>query len=202
MMVPRPNIVLTGMLFLLPVVALEAIPFTYGTPPKTKVSSFLAFDAFDGKFMLDWQPVRSDPSHISLKKFPGQLTITTQRGSIYENPKPGVPAAKNIFVINNPLGEDADFVMTTSLSEFKPIQPYQQAALICYDDDDNYIKLSYEYNDAQDGQRICLVRETEGKATIDLGEPVSDLKRLWLRLTKRGNQYEFAASTDGKKFTI
>jgi regulation of enolase protein 1 (concanavalin A-like superfamily) len=185
-------------------VALGAGMFARGAPPRTKVSSFLAIDAFDGKFLLNWQPVRGDPSHVSLTKFPGQLTITTQRGSIYEDPSArGEPAAKNIFVMDNPLGENADFVMTTSISEFEPNKAYQQAMLICYNDDDNYVKLSYEYKtDKGNGQKICLVRETDGKTSYDPGEEVSDLKRVWLRLTKRGDQYEYAASKDGKKFTV
>jgi len=43
----------------------------------------LAYDEFDGKLGLKWKPVRPAPSHVSLKKAPGALTITTQRGSIH-----------------------------------------------------------------------------------------------------------------------
>lgn len=43
----------------------------------------LANDGFDGKLGLNWKPVRPDPSHVSFKKTPGALTITTQRGSIH-----------------------------------------------------------------------------------------------------------------------
>jgi regulation of enolase protein 1 (concanavalin A-like superfamily) len=93
--------------------------------------------------------------------------------------------------------------VTTSLSEFMPDRAYQQAMLIFYDDDDNYLKLAYEFNwDTGKGQKICMVRETNGKATYDPGEEVADLKRVWLRLTRRGDQYEYAASKDGKKFMV
>jgi RNA polymerase sigma factor (sigma-70 family) len=44
---------------------------------------FLAFDGFDGQLGLNWHVVRPDPSHVSLTKHPGRLTITTQRGSIH-----------------------------------------------------------------------------------------------------------------------
>jgi regulation of enolase protein 1 (concanavalin A-like superfamily) len=186
------------------VVTLGAETFTRGAPAKTKESSFLAFDAFDGKFLLNWQPIRSDPTHVSLTKFPGQLTITTQIGTIHaDETVRGEPSAKNIFVINNPLDENADFVVTTSLSSFTPEVAYQQAGLICYNDDDNYVKWSYEYNwEKRQGQRFILVRETGAQPTHDPAEEVSDLKRVWLRLTRRGDQYEYAASTDGKKFTV
>jgi hypothetical protein len=47
-----------------------------------------------------------------------------------------------------------------------------------------------------------LVRETGAQPTHDPAEEVSGLKRIWLRLTRRGDQYEYAASTDGDKFTV
>ena len=110
----------------------------------------LAFDDFDGKLGLNWKPVRPDPSHVSLTKNPGKLTITTQRGSIHgEETKDefgeGIQA-KNIYLIDNPLAKDADFVATTCVSGFTPAMPYQQAGLIVYDDDDNYLKLGYEFD--------------------------------------------------------
>ena len=168
----------------------------------TKTEPFRAYDPFDGKLALNWQPIRFDPSHVSLKKFPHQLTITTQQGTIYADGKAkGGPRAKNIFVIPNPLRADADFVMTTSISRFAPNTVYQQAGLICYDDDDNYIKWSYEHDKENGGQQLILVRETDASPLQDPAKyAMSGLKRVWLRLTKRGDQYEYAASFDGKRF--
>ncbi len=71
---------------------------------------FLAFDDFDGKLGLNWQPVRHAPTHLSLLKNPGKLTITTQRGSIHgEEQKDAFGEgiqAKNIMLIDNPLSKD------------------------------------------------------------------------------------------------
>jgi RNA polymerase sigma factor (sigma-70 family) len=171
---------------------------------KAAPAPFRAYDSFDGKLALKWQPIRYDPSHVSLTKFPGQLTITTQQGTIYADGKAkGGPRAKNIFVMPNPLRADADFVMTTSITAFKPEVVYQQAGLICYDDDDNYIKWSYEHDNANGGQQLILVRETDAKPLQDPAQySISGLKQVWLRLTKRGDQYEYAASSDGKKFVV
>jgi RNA polymerase sigma factor (sigma-70 family) len=113
---------------------------------------FLAFDGFDGQFGLNWQPVRHDPSHASLAKNPGRLTITTQRGSIHgptDDPKARAnePLTKNLFLIDNPLARDADFTATTCVVGFRPAKQYQQAGLILYNDDDNYLKWNYEFND-------------------------------------------------------
>ena len=70
---------------------------------------FLAFDDFDGRLGLNWKPVRPDPSHVSLTKEPGKLTITTQRGSIHgeelKDPFGEGIQAKNLYLIDNPLAE-------------------------------------------------------------------------------------------------
>ncbi len=165
---------------------------------------FRAYESFHGKLGLNWQPVRPDPTHVSLTKHPGTLTITTQRGTIHGDEKArGEPSAKNIFVFPNPLGKDTDWVMTTCVRDFTPTQAYQQVALICYDDDDNYLKWDYEYNwHAQHDQYFCLVREIEAKPEHFDADAVSGLEKVWLRLTKRGKSYEYATSTDGKSFKV
>jgi regulation of enolase protein 1 (concanavalin A-like superfamily) len=169
--------------------------------------SFFALDDFDGKLGLNWQPVRHDPTHVSLSKNPGKLTITTQRGSIHGDEKKdafgeGIQA-KNILLIDNPFSKDMDFVVTTCVSGFTPVTPYQQAGLIVYNDDDNYIKWGYEYNWPQgEGQVLCILSETDAKSNFRYVESPSGLRRYWLRLTKRGTRYEYAFSTDGKEFKV
>jgi len=165
---------------------------------------FLAHDNFDGKLRLDWQPVRHDSDHVSLTKHPGKLTITTQRGTIHGDEKAaGEPSAKNLFVLPNPLAKDTDFVLTTCVVDFMPTEKYQQAGLICYDDDDNYVKWDYEYSYVKGGSRaFALVRETKAKPEHDHFEAADDLKRVWLRLTRRGKNYECATSIDGKEFVV
>ena len=87
-----------------------------------------AFDGFDGRLDLPWKPIRHDPTHVSLDKHPGKLTIITQRGSIHGDEKHdeygGGVQAKNIFVIDNPLSSGEDFAMTTCVENFTPQTPY------------------------------------------------------------------------------
>jgi regulation of enolase protein 1 (concanavalin A-like superfamily) len=175
--------------------------------PKAKAADrfrFLAFEGFDGKFGLNWKPVRHDPTHISLTKNRGKLTITTQRGTIHADANArGEPSAQNLFLLDNPLAADIDFVMTTCISSFTPTVAYQQAGLLCYDDDDNYAKFSYEFDWSKgEGQRFMLVLETAAKPEHFSVETEPGLKQVWLRLTKRGKNYEYSTSTDGKQFTI
>ena len=164
---------------------------------------FVAYENFNGKLHLNWKPLRPDETHFSLTKNPGKLTITTQQGTIHADEKArNEPSAKNIFLIDNPFSRDVDFAVTTSISSFTPTVAYQQAALIFYDDDDNYLKWSYEYNSRKGGrQTICLVQETDAKVEHTHVDIDASPKRIWLRLTRHGSEYEFASSTDGKTFT-
>jgi regulation of enolase protein 1 (concanavalin A-like superfamily) len=210
----RLTTALLGMMILAKVAGLQlgSSPQEHGglmaaPAPKTPAEDrfrFLAYEGFDGKLRLNWKPVRSDPTHVSLTKHRGKLTITTQRGTIHGNEKAaGEPSAKNLFLIDNPFSRDADFVMSTCISSFEPTVAYQQAGLLCYDNDDNYAKFSYEFNWGKgDGQHFILVLETEGKPQHFPAEEVSQLKSVWLRLTKHGKSYEYASSTDGKSFTV
>ena len=168
----------------------------------------LAYDGFDGKLGLNWKPVRPDPSHVSLKKTPGALTITTQRGSIHgEETKDAYGEgiqAKNLYFIDNPLAPGGDFVATTCVSGFTPEMIYQQAGLIVYNNDDNYLKFGYEYNwPKQSGQAFCILTETDAKSDFHyLDQENSGLKRYWVRIAKRGNRYEYLTSADGKSFHV
>jgi regulation of enolase protein 1 (concanavalin A-like superfamily) len=171
--------------------------------------AFQALDSFDGKFGLNWKPVRPDPSHVSLTKTPGALTISTQLGSIHREETDvalggGGIQAKNLYLIDNPLAHGGDFVATTCVSGFTPETHWQQAGLIVYNDDDNYLKFGYEYNLPNGGgQAFCILIETDAKSGFHyLDNAHSGLKRYWVRLTKRGNRYEYASSSDGKSFTV
>src|SRR3954465_6836366 len=95
------------------------LPLRAAEPAKDPSDRFqvLLSDDFNGKTHLNWKPVRLDESHVSLTKNPGKLTITTQRGTIHgfelqDQFAEGIQA-KNIYVLDNPVGPDADFVVTT-----------------------------------------------------------------------------------------
>ena len=167
----------------------------------------VARDEFEGKLGLNWKPVRPDPSHVSLTKHPGALTIITQRGSIHGEEKKDESGegiqAKNLYLIDNPLAPGGDFALTTCVSGFTPETTYQQAGLIVYGDDDNYLKFGYEYNWPDGGgQKFCILVETGAKSDFHYVESESGLTRYWLRLTKRGDRYEYATSIDGKTYRV
>jgi RNA polymerase sigma factor (sigma-70 family) len=156
-------------------------------------------DPLDGKLRLKWQIVRPDESHYSLKKNKGKLTIITQKGTIHQDAEHNGNRAKNIFVVNNPFAR-GDFEVSVCVSGFTPKQYYQQGGLILYDDDDNYFKFTYEYNATKNGPHLVMLREVEAKSQVDT-DNAPDSKTVWLRITRRGQKYEFASSGDGKKWT-
>jgi len=165
---------------------------------------FKVFDTFKGKLKLEWKVVRPDPTHVSLTKSRGKLTITTQPGSIYgdELDVEEAVAAKNVYLIPNPARGREGFVVTTCIESFHPKKPYQQAGLVVYDDDDNYVKWVMEH--ARYGPSFTFVHETNRVAFGDYNAIPNEagLDRLWLRLTKRANFYQYAYSIDGEEFTV
>lgn len=80
-----------------------------------KPADLLLRDDFDSKLSLDWETIRPDPSHFSLKTHSGKLTITTQYGSIHQ----AQTTAKNLLFIDIPEGVN-DFVVTTCIEDFIP----------------------------------------------------------------------------------
>ena len=164
-------------------------------------------DDFDKEPALQWEPVRHDPTHVSLDKHPGKLTLVTQSGTIYANEtsdrlSPGTQA-KNLYVIPNPAPEGGDFVIATRVVSFTPKTSWQQAGLLVYNDDDNYLKCDLEFNGgAPSGILAAFVRETERKPDFIVVRPKKKGNTFWLRVTKRGKLYEYAYSADGESYTV
>jgi len=155
------------------------------------------FDGFDEKLALDWKVVRHDPTHVSLETRPGYFTLTTQTGDIRDHWN----RAKNLHLVDNPIPDGGDFVMTTCLDSFKPISRWHQAGLLLYDDDDNFIKLAFEFSHV--GYRILDFSREENRVGPGRRIPFDpDSERIWLRLTKRGRLYEPASSIDGVNYEV
>ena len=100
---------------------------TSDAAPAEGDSTVLARDDFDGKLALDWKILDPDPTHTSLAKNPGTLTITAKYGG-------------NVFLLSPPTRATEDFEVTTCISSFQPSDPYHQAGLIVHDGNDNYVK--------------------------------------------------------------
>ncbi len=159
---------------------------------------FRLFDGFDEKLELNWEPVRPDPTHVSVTKNPGKLTITTQTGTLGFDETARGGAAKNLYLIRNPAAEGGDFVLTTCIESFKPTTNFQQGGLLVYDDDDNYVKCDMEW--CFGAIRFKYMWETDQRRIDETDRLAPSTERSWIRITKRGKFYERSYSTDGKQF--
>ena len=160
----------------------------------------IARDDFDGALTLDWQMIRPDNSQVSLTDRDGFLTILTQQGGILGHDGPEDERTKNIFLIDNPISRTSDFTVTTCLDAFAPTEQLQQAGLLIYDDDDNYLKWVLAFNKT-DRRAFDIVWETGGGpmwtgANVETAEE----NRIWLRVEKRDNEYTVLSSGDGTEF--
>ncbi len=90
-------------------------------------------DDFNGALATGWSWVNEDQTHWSLKDTPGALRIVTQGESLYRAGKP-----KNLLLSDAPAG---DFEIITKVT-FGPQDNFQQAAILIYQDDDNFVLLN------------------------------------------------------------
>ena len=153
----------------------------------------VAYDDFEGTLSLAWKVRNPDPSHFSLTKNPGMLTITTQKGALWNS----YTDYKNLFLLDCPMSKGEDFELTTCISSFKPVASWNQAGLILYNDDDHYLKFVYETDGSP---RLTVGVESGGPFGGAYFSAHRELDKLWLRVTKRGNRYTFSTSLDGKRF--
>jgi tetratricopeptide (TPR) repeat protein len=162
--------------------------------PPAESGAVLAYDGFEGGLSLAWDILKPDPSHFSLSRNQGTLTITSQHGDLLSDDY------ENLFLVDCPAGPGQDFQLTTCLLGFKPAADFHQAGLVCYNDDDNWLKLVYGWNSAV-GVPFLNVRTETGGHLINVYFGASRAaERVWLRIIKRGNRYTLYTSPDGDSF--
>jgi beta-glucosidase len=171
----------------------DGVPLTYNVyfarPPRS--------DEFDGTNVgPQWTWVRQDPAteHVGS----GVLQITPQEGDLAGTTN----TARNLLV-QPALG---DWTIDSKLTfSSPPHADSQQAGIMAYQDDDNYLKLGWEYSSGA----AQLVETTEDSLS---GTPVTQTltsiptagvltsNTAWLRMVKRGPRYTAYYSTNGTNF--
>ena len=151
-------------------------------------------DEFEGSGLdgCRWEVVRPDPAHLRLDA--GRLELGTTPGDIYG----GSNGAPSNLVLQDLEG---DWTVETLVDGSSLDQQYQQAGLIAYVDDDNYVKLDVVASNAPGS---TVVRGLELRSEIDgaVQDPqpsTGDVGRgVWhLRLTKVGDVFTGYYSEDG-----
>lgn len=166
-------------------------------------------DEFNSASISDkWNWVRENQATKNLTKTPGALTITTETGDISENSN----NARNVLLqsANNDWVAETKFTCSRN-----PSQP-ENAGIIAYEDDDNFVKLmlravtkttrSGRPNgslETQPGTIDLLIEENgiaKSMASFNLKTEVTGGNYLYLKLEKTGSLYTAYYSTDGIKF--
>jgi len=169
-----------------------------------------ASDEFNnGEPGRQWEWLRESPKGYSLTAKPGSLTITSEAGALTE----GTNNARNVLLqsANN------DWVIETKLTASRvPSQP-ENAGLLAYQDDDNFVKLMFRavVKTSRGGNRtapetqpgtIDLIMEengiTKSMASFNLRDEITNNNPLYLKLVKKGSKYTAHYSLDGNNYVL
>ena len=153
-----------------------------------------------------WNWVREDRSNWSLVSKPGFLTITAGPGEVTGTSN----SAKNILLQS----ANTDWTIDTKVVfSGAPGMPAQNAGLIAYQCDDNFVKFTYGAAAMGRGRApmgggagsLQLVVEENGNqksaANLSLAGIIKADNTLYMRLVKKGDTYTAYYSVDGRKFT-
>jgi len=134
-----------------------------------------------------WSWVREDATHWSLTARPGFLRITTQDDSLWES----FNTQHNLLMTTAP---STHFRITIKVT-ITPTQNFQKAAILVYQDDDNYLELQRVY---ADGNKVEFIHEDSGTATfVEVGESATT---VYLRIEKEDSTYTGYYSSDGSNW--
>jgi PKD repeat protein/glucose/arabinose dehydrogenase len=160
-------------------------------------------DEFDGA-SLDTTKfnhvVHDDPAAYSVSG--GQLMATTKNGDIYTTPNGANPGP---FFLQTADHAGANWAIETKIDATQLSNGYEQAGLLAYSDDDNYVKWDVISDDGTTSINRLELRSEVGGVIQNPQPQVTPLPtndgHVWLRLTKTGTDYKGEYSFDGTTFT-
>ncbi len=132
-----------------------------------------------------WSWVREDPTHWSLTTHPGYLRIITQGGGMV-----GATGDQQNLLLANAPGEE--YQITTRVT-INPTQNFQHAAILVYEDDDNYVQLNRAF---ANGDAVNFDHEADGVVKSTQRNETASV--LYLRVAKRRTSYAGTYSLDGQ----
>lgn len=156
---------------------------------KTSHGSELFKDEFDGQTLdASWLIIRENQSDWSLSSHPGYLRIVTKTENLWH-----INVNNKIkFLRNAPHG---NFEIVTRVT-YNPSQKFQQAGLVIYGDEDNYVMITRQMDDAADVEMSREISKVPGSKTVP-----TNLTTLYLKLTKSEGNVAGAFSSDGVSWT-
>lgn len=159
-------------------------PLPSGAPPLVRGQD----EEFDADRINRWTIFQEDPDTWRLED--GRLVITMEDGDIHEERND----LRNLFLQYAPHG---DFDVTTRVRA-SPQRNYEQAFLMVWQDQHNYVKLSMIHDDGTNGVEVAVERNVRNR---NVTRPTELPPEMSLRISKRGDTYRFATSDDGRHWT-
>lgn len=137
-----------------------------------------------------WEIIRPDEEKLSLNSEKG-LVVTSQKGDLYKNTNTG----KNVVVKS----VSGDWSVTAPVHiESELTQGYQQAGLMIYSDDDNYIKICVICQNGK--QQIQFGIENDASWSEKFLTPIEGTDFVF-KIVKNKNTYQALYSQDGENFS-
>lgn len=161
-----------------------------------------------GTLAKQWNWVRENASNWSLSKKSGSLLITSEKGDIVSSNN----NAMNILIQS----ANTDWSIESKMICSRKPAGAQNAGILAYQDDDNFIKLVYKASVPRFGMggpggagvqpgSVDLIIEKDGYqksgVTLSMADIIKDNYTLVLKLEKKGSLYSASCSSDGKKYT-
>ena len=142
------------------------------------------------------------------------VVIKADSGDITSTPPGTTNTASNLLLQDAP----GDWTIESKLDfSVTPHVDNQQGGILAYEDDDNYLRVGWEFSggqaqiaqtieDSRSGTSYPGFAQGSGAraqvlATVPTAGIVGDARALWLRMVKRGPRYTTSYSTDGVSFT-
>ncbi len=153
-----------------------------------KVFPYPYDDDFESEILHSkWSWIRGDPTQWSLALTPGSMTITTRSQDIWQSNNDAALLVQNIF------SSDQNAYTIQTGVQMNPTANYHQTGLLIYQDDDNYVRLSfgwvnrlaYEFGHEEGGVFSSI--KVDAPAATSL---------VYLRIAKSGTDYQAYFSVD------
>jgi regulation of enolase protein 1 (concanavalin A-like superfamily) len=153
-----------------------------------------------------WNIVRKKADNLSLTKQGGSLVITSAKGGIAGESND----AENMILQS----ANTDWIIETKIvCSRKPTGFSENAGLVAYQDDDNFVKMVYKASFGRRGfgqgageqpgaVELSVENGGDEKSTVNISmaDIIKDDNTLVLKLVKKGDAYTAYCSADGKKF--
>ncbi|MBI1832603.1 MAG: DUF1349 domain-containing protein [Planctomycetes bacterium] len=138
-------------------------------------------DDFSSSLSDGWSWVREDPKAWRLGK--GKLEIRSLPGGLWREKNVG----KNILLRTPPDAKN-DMLMIEVKIHSQPKELFENAGIIWYYDDDNYVILNKEFYDRKPGPGVQMVREVKQKSSVPKHAPFEG-DQVCLRLLVSGKVF-------------